>query len=173
MRFMVMHKVDADMEAGVRPGPELIANMGAFIEGHAKAGVFLLGVGLKPSATRTRLTLSGGRRTVQDGPYAGSNELIAGCALVQVKSKDDAIAWASRYAEVVGDAEIEIGPVNEPWDLGLAAKPANPPLRYLLVHKGDRNSEAGVPLGRAQMAGMATLIEEMTAAGVLLATAGL
>ena len=173
MRFMLMHKVDTAMEAGVPPSPELIANMGAFIEEHAKSGVFLGGEGLRPSATRTRITVSGGKQTMQDGPYAGTNELVAGCALIQVQSKDEALAWVARYAAVVGDVEIEMGPVTEPWDLGLCPKPADVPLRYLLLQKADRSSEAGTPPNRQQMAAIAKLTEEMTRAGVLLSTEGL
>jgi hypothetical protein len=168
MRFMVMHKVDERMEAGVPPSPELIANMGSFIAAHAKAGVFLGGEGLKPSATRTRVALSGGTRTIQRGPYPGANELVAGCMVIRVPSTEDAMAWVSRYAEVVGDVEVELGPVNEPWDLGVCPMPADAPLRFLVLHKADARSEAGVRPSRRQMAEVTRLTDEMTRAGVLL-----
>jgi hypothetical protein len=168
MRFMVMHKVDADMEASVPPRPGLIQEMGAFIEEHAKAGVFLGGEGLKPSATRTRLAFSGGNRSVQHGPYAGANELIARCMVIKVKSRDEAIDWVSRWAEVVGDVEVELGPVNEPWDLGMCPQPADAPLRFLVLQKADRGSEAGERPSRRQQAALARLTEEMQRAGVLL-----
>jgi hypothetical protein len=93
--------------------------------------------------------------------------------LIRVKSRDEAIDWVSRYAEVVGDVEVELGPVTEPWDLGMCPKPTDAPLRYLVLHKADRNSEAGVRPSRRQTAAMARLTEEMTRAGVLLSAEGL
>ena len=168
MRFMIMHKVDAAMEASVPPSPELIATMGRFIEEHAKAGVFLAGEGLKPSATRARLAFSDGKRTVQNGPYAGANELVARCMVIRVKSRDEAIEWVSRYAEAVGDLELELGPVNEAWDLGLCPRPADAPLRFLVLHKADPSSEAAERPSRRRLAELARVTEEMTRAGVLL-----
>jgi hypothetical protein len=173
MRFMVMHKVDANMEADVPPSPELMQNMGRFIEENARSGVFLAGEGLRPSRTRTRLTFRGGRRTMLDGPYAGANELVAGCLLMRVASKADALGWAQRYAEVVGDVEMELGPVTEPWDLGFCPRPTDAPLRFLLLQKADRSTEAGVRPDRRQKAAMAALLAAMREAGVLLAAEGL
>jgi hypothetical protein len=123
MRFMVMHKNDNHTEAGERPSPELIAQMGAYIGEHAQKGQFVDGAGLGASATRTRLTFRGGEATVKHGPYAGVHELVSSILLLQVKSRDEAIAWAERYGKVLGDGEVELGPLNEPWDLGLMPSP--------------------------------------------------
>ena len=169
-RFMVMHKNDKHTEAGERPGPELIAQMGDFIGGHAKKGQFLAGEGLGASATRTRLTFRNGRCSVKHGPYSGSNELPAGALLLKVKSRDEAVGWAERYGKILGDGEIELGPVNEPWDLGLIPRPENPTLRVLLLPKADQTSEAGQPRSPKQKADLTRLRTEMRKAGVLVSS---
>jgi hypothetical protein len=173
MRFMVMHKNDKHTEAGERPGPELIAKMGEFIGEHARKGQFLDGAGLGASATRTRLTFSGGQCTVKHGPYAGSNELPAATLLLKVESRDQAIGWAQRYGKILVDGEIELGPLNEPWDLGLMPKPADAPLRILMLPKADKASEAGQAFSPKQKADLTRLKTEMTKAGVLVSSESL
>jgi hypothetical protein len=169
-RFMVMHKHDERTEAGERPGPELIARMGEYIGEHARKGQFLGGEGLGASATRTRLTFQDGRCSVKHGPYTGSNELPAEALLLTVKSRDEAIGWAERYGKIVGDGEIELGAVTEPWDLGFAPRPENPPLRILMLPKADRTTEAGQPRTPKQKADLTRLKTEMTRAGVLVSS---
>jgi hypothetical protein len=173
MRFMVMHKNDEHTEAGEKPGPELMARMGAYIGEHVQKGQFLDGAGLGSSSTRTRLTFRGGASQVQHGPYAGVHELASAILLLEVRSRDEAIAWAERYGKVLGDGEIELGPLNEPWDLGMMPKPDNAPLRVLLLHKADRASEAGQGLSPRQKGDLTKLKNEMTKAGVLKSTVGL
>ena len=173
MRFMVMHKNDKHTEAGERPGPELVAQMGAFIGEYAAKGQFLGGEGLGASATRTRLTFRDGRCTVKHGPYAGSNELPAEALLITVKSRDEAIGWGERYGKIIGDGEIELGPVTEPWDLGFGPRPENPPLRILMLPKADKTTEAGQARTPKQKADLTRLKTEMTKAGVLLRTLNL
>ncbi len=170
MRFMVMHKNDRHTEAGEKPTPELMARMGEYIGEHVRKGQFLDGAGLGPSATRTRLTFRGGSSTIQHGPYVGVHELASAILMLVVKSRDEAIAWAERYGQVLGDAEIELGPLNEPWDLGLMPKPDNAPLRLLMLHKADRASEAGQGLSPRQKGELTKLKNEMTKAGVLHST---
>jgi hypothetical protein len=170
MRFMVMHKNDRHTEAGEHPAPELIANMGEFIGEHARKGQFLGGEGLGASATRTRLTFRGGECTVKHGPYAGSNELPAATLLLQVESRDQAIGWAQRYGKILVDGEIELGPVTEPWDLGLMPRPKDAPLRILMLAKADQSSEAGQPVGPRQKGDLTRLKTEMTRAGVLVSS---
>jgi hypothetical protein len=169
MRFMVMHKVDARMEAEEPPPARIVQEMGAFVQGQIKAGVFKDGAGLHASARRVRLGFEGGKRTVTHGPLAGGNELLAGFAMVQAASIDHAIDLASRVAGVLGDAEIEIGPVVEPWDLGLMAKPAKAPQRFLLLRKADPAFEAGA----APPAGLKPLMDELARDGVVLTGATL
>ena len=170
MRIMTMHKNDPHTEAGERPSPELIARMGQFIGEHAQAGRCLGGQGLGASATRTRLTFRDGHATVKNGPYQGERELPAAAMLLAVGSRDEAIGWAQRYGKILGDGEIELGPVNEPWDLGLMEKPANAPLRVLMLEKADATTEAGRPRSPKQKADLTRLTTEMTKAGVLVSS---
>jgi hypothetical protein len=173
MRFMVMHKNDKHTEAGLRPSPELIAKMGEFVGEHAKSGRFIDGAGLGASSTRTRLTFASGQGTVKHGPYAGVHELVSAILLLKVSSRDEAIEWAQRYGEILGDGELELGPLTEPWDLGLMAKPDNVPLRVLMLHKADKDSEAGQGLSPRQKAELTKLKNEMSKAGVLESSMGL
>lgn len=173
MRFMVMHKNDKHTEAGEKPGPELFARMGAYIGEHVQKGQFIDGAGLGASSTRTRLTFRGGASTVQHGPYAGVHELVSAILLLQVSSRAEAVAWGERYGKVLGDGEIELGPLNEPWDLGLMPKPDAAPLRLLLLHKADRASESGQGLSPRQKSDLTRLKSEMTKAGVLQSSIGL
>lgn len=167
MRFIVMHKVTEEMETGAHPSPALIARMGAFLGELSMTGRFLAGEGLKPSATRTRLGFAGSARTVLRGPYAGANELVAECLLIRVASHEEAIDWASRLGAALGDVELEVGPVNEPWDLGFAPKPDGAPLRYLVVRKADARSEAGLAPAPAAKVRAAEVTARMRDAGVL------
>ena len=96
MRFMVMIKANADTEAGAMPSEQLLAEMGRFNEELVKAGVMLAGEGLQPSSKGARITFSGNKRTVVDGPFAESKELIAGYWVWQVRSKEEAIEWVKR-----------------------------------------------------------------------------
>jgi hypothetical protein len=170
MRIMVMHKNDAATEAGQPPPPELVAKMGAFVGEHARSGRFLGGEGLGASSTRTRLTFRGGECTVRRGPYAGKNELVAATLLLEVATHDQALGWAQRYGKILGDGELELGPVNEPWDIGVMPRPENPPLRVLLLEKADERSEAGRPRSPRQKADLTRLMTEMTKAGVLVSS---
>ena len=119
MRCMVIIKATRESEAGVMPSEQLLAAMGKFNEELVKAGVMLAGEGLQPSAKGVRVQFSGSSRTVVDGPFAETKELIAGFWLWQVKSMDEAIAWVRRCPNPFeGDSEIEIRPVFEPEDFG-------------------------------------------------------
>jgi hypothetical protein len=166
MRFLIMHKNDPKTEAGEPPPMEIVTKMGAFVGEHAKAGRLVDGAGLGASKTRTRLTFRDGRSTVKHGPYRGEHELPAAMLLLKVKTRDEAIGWAERYGKILGDGEIELGKVNEPWDIGLMPPPENPPLQMLLIEKADAATEAG---GRSpqQKAELTRLKTEMTKAGVL------
>jgi hypothetical protein len=116
MRFMVMHKSNEANEAGVPPGNELIAAMGKLMEETAQSGVLLAAEGVHSSAKGARLSFVGGKRTVTDGPFAEAKELIAGFAILEVASKEEAIEWATRFAAIIGDVEIEIRQVVEAAD---------------------------------------------------------
>jgi len=109
MRFMMMVRANRNTEAGVMPDEKLIAAMTKYNEEMVKAGVLLDGAGLQPSSKGARIKFSGGRRTVIDGPFAETKELIAGYWMIQVKSKAEAIEWANRCPNPHGEtAEGEI-----------------------------------------------------------------
>ena len=170
MRFMIIHKTNAHWEAGAVPGPELIARVGALMGELAKARVLLGGEGLRASSQGVRLERSGGAHTLAKGPFEGENELPAGFSILRAGSLDEAVEWASRQAEVLGDAEIDVRPLTEPWDIGLAPAPADPARRYMALRKATPATEAGVPLSPEQQAKMRRLIDESTRTGVHVAT---
>jgi len=119
MRFMVLVKGNEDSEAGVMPTEEQLAEMGKFNEEMVKAGVLLAGEGLQPTSKGARVTFSGSERTVTDGPFTETKELIAGYWLIQVKSREEAIEWIKRCPNPgPGESEIEIRQVFEAEDFG-------------------------------------------------------
>ena len=124
MRFMVIVKATKDSEAGVLPSKELITAMGKFNQELINAGVLLAADGLHASSKGARVRFSGAKRTVIDGPFAETKELIAGYWLWQVKSKEEAIEWVKRCPNPhCEDSEIEIRQVFEPEDFGPALAP--------------------------------------------------
>ena len=119
MRVMVMIKANEDSEAGVMPSEQLLTEMGTFNEELVKAGVMLDGDGLKPSSEGARVRFSGSQRTVIDGPFVETKELIAGYWIWQVESLDEAIEWVKRCPNPMGvESEIEIRPFFEAEDFG-------------------------------------------------------
>jgi hypothetical protein len=121
---MVMVKATPDSEAGVMPSEELMAAMGRYNEELVKAGVMLAGEGLHPSSKGARVRFSGDRRTVIDGPFTETKELVAGFWLWQVKSREEAIEWVKRCPNPMeGDSEIEIRQVFEAEDFGAEFTP--------------------------------------------------
>jgi hypothetical protein len=122
MRVMVIVKADKNSEAGVMPSKQLLTDMGKFNEELVKAGVMLAGDGLHPTSKGKRVKFSGQTRTVIDGPFAETKELIAGYWLWQVKSIEDAVQWLKR-APFDGGTEVEIRPVFEAADFGAELTP--------------------------------------------------
>jgi hypothetical protein len=124
MKFMVMVKADKNSEAGVMPSEQLLAEMGKFNEALVKAGVLLAAEGLHPSSKGARVKFSGSKRTVVDGPFAETKELVAGFWMLQVKSKEEAIEWIKRCPNPMeGESEIEIRQVFEAEDFGAEFTP--------------------------------------------------
>ena len=124
MRFMMIVKANKDSEAGVMPDESLIAEMTKYNEELVKAGVMLAGEGLHPSSRGARVKFSGGTRTVVDGPFSETKELIAGFWMFRCASKDEAIEWVKRCPNPLeGEAEIEIRQVFEADDFGEAFTP--------------------------------------------------
>jgi hypothetical protein len=122
MRFMILLKADQTTEAGTLPDEKLLTEMGKFNEELVKAGVLLAAEGLQPSSKGARVRFSGSKRTVIDGPFAETKELVAGFWLIQVKSKAEAIEWVKR-CPLGGEAEVEIRQVFEASDFGEAFTP--------------------------------------------------
>jgi len=164
MRFMVMHKVDAKMEAGEPPSRTIVEKMGKYVGESIRSGVFKDGAGLHGSAQRAKIIFEGGKRVgIEKGPYKGKNELLASFGTIQAASMDEAVEQASRIGEKCGggDCEIEVGVVVEPWEIGVAPKPEKvESRRYLLLRKADAAFERGeggdVGLG-AEVTGATTL----------------
>jgi hypothetical protein len=124
MRFMVIVKATKDSEAGVMPSEKLLAEMGKYNEELVKAGLMLAGDGLQPSSKGARVRFSGAKRTVIDGPFAETKELIAGYWLWQVQSKEEAIEWVKRCPNPSpGESEIEIRQLFEAEDFGAEFTP--------------------------------------------------
>ncbi len=124
MRFMIIVKATKDSEAGVMPSEQLLTEMGKFNEELVKAGVMVAGDGLHPSSKGARVRFSGKQRTVVDGPFAETKELIAGFWLWKVNSKEEAIEWVKRCPNPqAGESEIEIRQVFEAEDFGTEFTP--------------------------------------------------
>jgi len=124
MRFLVMVKATKDSEAGKMPDTKLLEEMGKFNEELVKAGVMLAGEGLHPSSKGVRVRFNGDTRTVTDGPFAETKELVAGFWIWQVKSREEAIEWVKRCPNPhAGEGEIEIRQIFETADFGDAMTP--------------------------------------------------
>ena len=124
MRFMILIKATKDSEAGVMPSRQLLTEMGKFNEELVKAGVMLAGEGLHPTSKGARVKFSGGKRTVIDGPFAETKELLAGFWLWQVKSKEEAIEWVKRCPNPHNEeTEVEIRQIFEAEDFGAELTP--------------------------------------------------
>jgi len=124
MRFMILVKSTKDSEAGIMPNEQLLTEMGRFNEALVKAGVMLAGEGLQPSSKGARVKFSGATRTVTDGPFTETKELVAGFWLWQCKSREEAIEWVKRCPNpMAGESEIEIRQVFEAEDFGAEFTP--------------------------------------------------
>ncbi|MFC7548147.1 YciI family protein [Plantactinospora sp. GCM10030261] len=113
MRYMLMHKLDEAIPNAYDPTPEFVERMGGFVQEAMNAGVLLAAEGLRPTSEgASRITVSGGRKTVTDGPFIETKELIAGFAMIQVRSHDEAVEWARRFADLfvgyIDDMEIDV-----------------------------------------------------------------
>jgi len=124
MRVMVLVKATSDSEEGKMPSSEMLEKMGRYNEELVKAGIMLAGEGLKPTSNAKRIAFDGADRTVIDGPFAETKELVAGYWLWQVKDMDEAVAWVKRCPNPMpGPSEIEIRPIYEMEDFGEALTP--------------------------------------------------
>jgi hypothetical protein len=172
MKFIIMHKTSPHWESGAVPGPGLVARVGALLGEAAQAGVLQAAEGLRATSEGVRVTFRGGERTIARGPFAGDHELPAGFSILRTRTIDDAIEWATRQARILGEPlEIDIRPVTEPWDIGMAPRPANVDTRrYMVLRKATPATESGESPAPPQRPALLRLIEESTRDGVLLAT---
>jgi hypothetical protein len=170
MKFMIMHKMTAELEKGLPPDAETLSRIQKLIGDAVEKKVFVSGEGLGPTAQRMHIVYKKGKRKVTQGPFKDARELVGGFGLLTVHSKDEALAWLDKFGAVLGDVELFVGPVIEPWDLGMGPKPAEAPLRFLSLHRAEDDSP---PPDAKVLAKMGALIEEMTRAGVLQATGAL
>jgi len=173
-RFILIHKTEPKYEAGEPPTKELIARVGKLLGDLARAGALQGGEGLRASSLGVRVQRSGGRTTLTPGPFTGGNELPAAFTIVQMESLDAAVAFASRQAEALGDAEIDVRPLTEPWDIGMAPRPAGlKSTRYMALRKATPASEAGEPLSAQQREVLTALDDDARRAGQFLTSASL
>ena len=171
MRFIIMHKTNAYWEGGAIPDRDLIAFVGQLLGEMTKAGVLEAGEGLRSSAEGVRLRFEAGTRTLTPGPFDGGHELPAGFTILRTGSVDEAIAWATREAEILGDVEIDIRPVTEPWDIGMRPPPDDlSTRRYMVLHKATPASERGeAPTPQARVR-LSKLIDETIRSGTHIVT---
>jgi hypothetical protein len=120
MRFMIIRKADRETEAGASPSEELLSAMLAYNDEMIKAGVMLEGAGLQRSAKGARISFSGGKPTIVDGPFTETKELIAGYSIIEVESKDEAVAWIKRWPTLDGggNVQLELRQLFSPEDFG-------------------------------------------------------
>ncbi|MEZ4362707.1 MAG: YciI family protein [Kofleriaceae bacterium] len=168
MKFMIMHKMTEEMEQGLPPDPATMAQIGELVGEATQRGVFHGGEGLRPSSQRVHLDYRGGARKVTRGPFTEAKELLAGFAMLRVSSAEEALVWAEKLAAALGETELFLGPVVEPWDLGFAPCPQSPPLRFLCMPQASDRTEGDAALDPEREARVQAIFDEMTRAGVLL-----
>jgi hypothetical protein len=174
MRYIIIHKTNPHWESGAVPSKELIARVGALIGEMAKSKVFVAGEGLRASSEGVRLRFSGGARTITRGPFPGENELPAGFTILRTGSLDEAVEWATRQAETLGDVEMDIRPINEPWDVGICEAPSDlTKRRWMVLRKATAATESGESPSASQRAAMSRLVDESTRSGVHVASESL
>jgi len=174
MRFIVMHRTSAHWEAGAAPTPELVARVGGLIGDLQKAGILFAAEGLRPSAQGARLRVGGGAATVTPGPYDGGSGVPAGFTILRTRSLDEAVGWAARLAEAAGAEEIDVRPVTEAWDIGLAPPPAGVETRrYILLRKATAATEQGAAPTPSQRAAVERLVGDAERESVHVSTVGL
>ncbi|XXF76285.1 YciI family protein [Myxococcaceae bacterium GXIMD 01537] len=170
MRFILMHRTAPPWEAGVPPGPELIARVGALMGELIKAGVFVGAEGLRASSHGVRLTFTGGKRRITPGPFTAAEVPASSFLILRVASLDEAIDWSTRVGQVIGDVRIELRPVTEPWDIGMAPRPLELTTQRVMALLHDPAAETGNALSPEREELRARVVDQMTKAGVLIAT---
>jgi hypothetical protein len=165
---MILHRTNAHWETGALPEPELCARVRTMVGEISEAGLLLAAEGLRATSQGVRLQFKGAERTVLPGPFVESKGAIAAFWIFRVRTLQDAIGWSTRVAQVIGDVEVDIRPVTEPWDVGMMPRPERIDThRFMATHKIP-NSDGTLDLSLAQKVMIGRLMEEMREAGVLL-----
>jgi len=160
MRFIIIHKTNARWEAGCIPDRDLVADVGNLIGELTSAGVLRAGEGLRASSLGARVT---------PGPFVGANELPAGFDIIRAATLDDAIRLACELGQALGDVEMDVRPVTEPWDIGLAPPPEDArSQRFMVLRKATAETESGASATAQRRAAVAKVMAGK--AGDLLAT---
>jgi hypothetical protein len=147
MRFIILHKTNARWEAGEVPDQGLIAEVGALIGDLERAGILRGADGLRPSSNGARIRCSGGEAAVAPGPFAGRDKMPAGFDVVRAATLGEAVDWACEVGRALGDAEIDVRPVTEPWDIGLGDKPGGvTSQRFMVLRKATPETESDAGL---------------------------
>jgi hypothetical protein len=167
MRYVCMHKAGPSSESGKMPSQRLVEQMGQLVGEAAKKGELLGGDGLLPGGKRFKLVFQGANVGVTAGTQRGGNELPTRLTAIRVRTAEEGLEWAKRWGRALGAQELEMGQATESWDLGLCERPADAPVRFLLLPKATARTEAGEGLSSAQLRELAALKEEMTRKGVL------
>lgn len=171
MRYLIAHKADSRSEQGIAPEKELVARVGQMIGRMSRARALEAGEGLGPTSRGARVRFRGGSRDVLPGPFTGGHELPASLSIIRTATLDDAVEWAASQAQALGDLDVDIRPVVEPWDLGFSEKPADlETTRYMVVRKADAATEAGTVPALSRRAAFAALLEDTSRTGVHVAT---
>ena len=153
------------------PGPDLLTRVGTLIQRMSQAGVLEGAEGLRPSSEGVRLDFASGECRITPGPLDGTNDLPAGFTIVQAETLNEAIEWATRQHASFEDAVVDIRPVTEPWDIGLADPPPDiATRRYMIVRRSTPATEAGEAPASPQRSALTRAIEEATRRGVHVAT---
>jgi hypothetical protein len=169
MRFLLMNKTNAHNEAGLRPPRELIDGVGRTLGEMQRRGVFRDAAGLRQTSLGVRVAVRGGVGTVMPGPFAEDHALPAAICVLRARTRDEAIGWASRFGAVLGDADFEVRPLTEPWDLGFGERPKDlETSRFMIVAKATAAYEAGKLPPPPVRVGVAGVIAEMKAAEAFL-----
>lgn len=174
MQIIMMHRTEPRWEAGLPPEPELIAKVGGLMGEMGRVGILRGGEGLRSSAFGVRLSFADGKRRITRGPFkpAEGAGIESGFLILRVRSLEEAIEWSTRLGFILGDTSIELRPVTEPWDIGMAPPPEQEPTqRFMALLKARESDAPKLSAEREEL--RARLLEEMTRSGVMLANLAL
>jgi hypothetical protein len=166
---MIMHKTNAEWEAGAKPTPELAQRVGEMVGELKRSGALVAGEGLGPSSEGARVRLRNGAATITPGPFGRDGAVPARYLIFRSGTVEQAADVGARLGRIFGDVVVDVRPVNEPWDLGFAARPAGlTTRRYMAVVNADAASEAGAPLAADRRAALESLADELRATDAFL-----